>query len=103
MSFLFPSIPTKKGIRYFNKYVLQHRNGVFSIKDWRYIDATKPTTLDLTQMLSNENVLKLMKYKALLEIQKKFYWFPVVKKIILDTGITRNPDEYTVCMIFYGV
>ena len=34
-----------------------------------------------------------------LEIQKKFYWFPVVKKIILDTGITRNPDEYIVAVL----
>ena len=45
-------------------------------------------------MLNNEKIIKLRKRKALLEIQKKFYWFPVVKKNILDTGITRNPDEY---------
>ncbi len=45
-------------------------------------------------MLNNEKIIKLRKRKALLEIQKKFYWFPVVKIFILDTGITRNPDEY---------
>ena len=45
-------------------------------------------------MLNNEKIIKLRKRKALLEIQKKFYWFPVVKKNILDIGITRNPDEY---------
>ena len=45
-------------------------------------------------MLNNEKIIKLRKRKALLEIQNKFYWFPVVKIIILDTGITRNPDEY---------
>ncbi len=84
----------EKGIRYFNKYVLQHKNDVFSIKDWIYADVDKPTTLDLIKMLNNEKIIKLRKRKALLEIQKKFYWFPVVKKIILDTGITRNPDEY---------
>jgi len=43
-------------------------------------------------MLNNEKNLKLRKSKALLEIQKKFYWFPVVKKKILDAGISRNPD-----------
>ena len=84
----------EKGIRYFNKYVLQHKNDVFSIKDWLYDDVDKPTTLELIKMLNNEKIIKLRKSKALLEIQKKFYWFPVVKKIILDTGITRNPDEY---------
>ena len=84
----------EKGIRYFNKYVLQHKNDVFSIKDWLYADVDKPTTLELIKMLNNEKIIKLRKRKALLEIQKKFYWFPVVKKIIVDTGITRNPDEY---------
>ena len=84
----------EKGIRYFNKYVLQHKNDVFSIKDWLYADVDKPTTLELIKMLDNEKIIKLRKSKALLEIQKKFYWFPVVKKIILDTGITRDPDEY---------
>ncbi len=84
----------EKGIRYFNKYVLQHKNDVFSIKDWLYADVDKPTTLELIKMLNNEKIIKLRKSKALLEIQKIFYWFPVVKKIILDTGITRNPDEY---------
>ena len=83
----------EKGIRYFNKYVLQHKNDVFSIKDWLYTDV-KQTTLDLIKMLNNEKIIKLRKSKALFEIQKKFYWFPVVKKIILDTGITINPDEY---------
>ena len=84
----------EKGIRYFNKYVLQHKIEVFSIKDWLYTDVEKPTTLDLIKMLNNEKKLKSRKHKALLEIQKKFYWLPVVKKIILDTGITKNPDEY---------
>ena len=69
----------EKGIRYFNKYVLQHKNEVFSIKDWLYNDVNKPTTLDLIKMLNNERILKLRKRKALLENQKKFYWFPVVK------------------------
>ena len=69
-----------KGIRYFNKYVLQHKNEVFSIKDWFYTDVNKPTTLDLIKMLNNEKIIKLRKSKALLEIQKKFYWFAVVKK-----------------------
>ncbi len=27
-----------------------------------------------------KKIIKLRKRKALLEIQKKFYWFPVVKK-----------------------
>ena len=45
-------------------------------------------------MLNKEKILKLRKRKALLAIQKKFYSFPVVKIIILDTGITRNPYEY---------
>ena len=84
----------EKGIRYFNKYVLQHKNDVFSIKDWFYADVDKPTTLDLIKMLNNEKIIKLRKRKALLEIQKKFYWFPVVRKNILDAGISRNPDEY---------
>ena len=39
-------------------------------------------------------ILKLRKRKALLENQKKSYWFPFVKKIILDAGISSNPDEY---------
>ena len=43
------------GIRYFNKYVPQHKNEVFSIKYWLYTDVNKPTTLDLTKMLNNEN------------------------------------------------
>ena len=55
----------EKGIRYFNKYVLQHKNEVFSIKDWLYTDVNKPTTLDLTKMLNNERILKLRKHKAL--------------------------------------
>ena len=84
----------EKGIRYFNKCVLQHKNEVFSIKDWLYTDVNKPTTLDLTKMLNNERILKLRKHNALLEIQKKFYWFPVVRKNILNAGISRNPDEY---------
>ena len=54
----------------------------------------KPPTLDLIKMLNNEKNLKLRKRKALLENQKKFSWFPVVKKIILDAGISSNPDEY---------
>ena len=45
-------------------------------------------------MLNNEKIIKLRKSKAFSEIQKKFYWCPVVKKNILDPGITRNPDEY---------
>ena len=69
-----------QGIRYFNKYVLQHKNEVFSIKNWFYTDVNEPTTLDLIKMLNNERILKLRKRKALLEIQKKFYWFPVVKQ-----------------------
>ena len=44
-------------------------------------------------MLNNERILKVRKHKALLENPKKFYWFPVVKKIILDAGISSNPDE----------
>ena len=46
----------EKCIRYFNKYVLQHKNGVFSRKDWLYTDIAEPTTLDLTKMLNNEKV-----------------------------------------------
>ena len=42
----------EKGIQYFNKYVLQYKNGVFSIKDWLYTDVAQPTTLDLTKMLN---------------------------------------------------
>ena len=91
----------EKGIRYFNKYVLKHKNEVFSIKDWLYTDV-KQTTLDLIKMLNNEKIIKLRNHQALLEIQKKFYWFPVVKKNILDTGITRNPDEY-MYNILWGV
>ena len=45
-------------------------------------------------MWNNERILKLRKHKALLENQKKFYWFPIVKKKILDAGISSNPDEY---------
>ena len=51
-----------------------------NIKDWLYADVDKPTTLDLIRMLNNEKIIKLRKRKALLEIQNKFYWFPVVKK-----------------------
>jgi len=68
----------EKGIRYFNKYILQHKNEVFSIQDWFYTDVNKQTTLDLIKMLNNEKILKLRKCKALQEIQKKFYLFPVV-------------------------
>ena len=84
----------EKGIRYFNKHVLQHRNEGFSIKDWLYTDVNKPTNLDLTKMLNNERILKLRKHEDLLENQKKFYWFPVEKRIILDAGISSNPGEY---------
>ena len=91
----------EKGIRFFNKYVLQHKNEVFSIKDWLYTDVDKPTTLDLIKMLNNEKIIKLRKRKALLEIQKKFYWFPVVKIFILDAGISSNPDVH-MCDILWG-
>ena len=57
----------EKGIWYFNKYVLQHKNEVFSIKDWLYTDVNKPTTLDLTKMLNNEKILKLRKRKRLFQ------------------------------------
>ena len=48
----------EKGIQYFNKYVLQHKNEIFSINDWFYTDVNKPTTLDLIKMLNNEKILK---------------------------------------------
>ena len=51
----------EKGIRYFNKYVLQHKNDVFSMKDWLYTDVVKPTTLDLIKMLYNKKNYKVKK------------------------------------------
>ena len=80
----------EKGIRYFNKYVLQHKNEVFSIKDWLCTDVNKPTTLDLTKMLNNEKNLELRKRKALFEIQKKFYWFPVVNFFYFGCRINKK-------------
>ena len=88
------SIPTRKGYSVFIKiHVLQHKNGGFSSKDCLYTDVDTPTSLDLTKMLNNEKTLKLMKFKTLLEIQNKYYWFPVIKKN-LETEISRNPDKY---------
>ena len=45
-------------------------------------------------MLNNEKNLKLRKHKDLLENQKKFYWFPIMRKIIVDSRVSQNPDEY---------
>ncbi len=35
-----------------------------------------------------------MKYKTLLEIINKSYWFPIMRKIIVDSRVSQNPDEY---------
>ena len=35
-----------------------------------------------------------MKYKTLLEIINKSYWFSIMTKIIMDTSVSQNPDEY---------
>ena len=35
-----------------------------------------------------------MQNRAFLEILNKCSWFPILKKIITDAGISSNPDEY---------
>ena len=35
-----------------------------------------------------------MKYKTLLEIINKSYWFPIMRKIIVNSRVSQNPDEY---------
>ena len=42
-----------------------------------------------------------MKYKTLLENINKSYWFPIMRKIIVDSRVSQNPDEY-MYDILYG-
>ena len=75
---------------------MEHRHGQFSIKNWPYTDVKKPTNTDLIKILNKNELLKVMKYKTLLEIINKSYWFPIMRKIIVDSRVSQNPDEYIV-------
>ncbi len=84
----------EKGARYYIPYELEHTHGHFVIKNWPYTDIAKPTNRDLFKILNKNELLKVMKYKTLLEIVNKSYWYPIMRKIITDTRISQNPDEY---------
>jgi len=57
-------------------------------------DIKKPTNRDLITILNKNELLKVMKYKTLLENINKSYWFPIMRKIIVDSRVSKNPDEY---------
>ena len=70
----------EKGFRFYIPYELEHRHGQFSIKNWPYTDIKKPTNRDLIKILNKNELLKVMKYKTILEIINKSYWFPIMRK-----------------------
>ncbi len=84
----------EKGARYYIPYELEHTHGNFVIKNWPYTDIAKPTNRDLVKILNKNELLKVMKYKTLLETVNKSYWYPIMRKIIINTRISQNPDEY---------
>ena len=82
----------EKGVRFYIPYELKHRYGHFSIMNWPNTDI---------KILNKKEILKVMKYKTLLEFINKSYWFPIMRKIIVDTRVSQNPDEY-MCDILWG-
>ncbi len=84
----------EKGARFYIPYELKHAHGNFVIKNWPYTDIAKPTNRDLVKILNKNELLKVMKYKTLLETVNKSYWYPIMRKIIINTRISQNPDEY---------
>ena len=66
----------EKGIQYFKKYNLQHKNGTFSISRWFYTDVAQPTNMDLMRILNKQKVLKFAKHRALLEMVNKCFGSP---------------------------
>ena len=80
----------EKGIRYFEKYNRQHKNGTFSISRWFYTDVAQPTNMDLIRILNKQKVLKFAKHKALLETVNKCSWFPIRKKIMTCRNIIKS-------------
>ena len=46
----------EKGVRFYIPYELEHRHGLFSIKNWPYTDVKKPTNRYLIKILNNQRV-----------------------------------------------
>jgi len=53
----------------------------------------------LIKILNKNELLKVMKYKTLLENINKSYWFPIMRKIIVDSRVSKNPNEYIVVVL----